>query len=217
MTSISSVTGSAVGQPADSTEPALGKEDFLTLLVAQLQNQDPLNPTDPTEFTAQLAQFSSLEQLIDINSNLDGMSGGAGLMSSVGALGREVTARAEEVEYSGSPLELGYQLDRGATGVTLLVRDDSGNVVRTLEGTELDAGTHFLTWDGKTDSGTDVAQGAYSLSVVEQRGDGSGGGTSLVRSTVTGLENQTSGTELLTDAGPIGIDSVITIQEQSNS
>jgi flagellar basal-body rod modification protein FlgD len=217
MTTIGSVTGASTGQAGGSTGPVLNKEDFLTLLVAQLENQDPLNPTDPTQFTAQLAQFSSLEQLIDINTNLEGMAGGTGVMSSVGALGKDVVFRAEEVEYAGSPMDLGYRLDSGVTGVSLTVRDSGGNVVRTIEGAELEEGTHFLSWDGKTDGGTDAAQGTYSLSVVEQRGDQSETGTSLVRSTVTGLENRTSGTELLTDAGAIGLDSVVTIREPGSS
>jgi flagellar basal-body rod modification protein FlgD len=114
-------------------------------------------------------------------------------------------------------MDLGYRLDSGVTGVSLTVRDSGGNVVRTIEGAELEEGTHFLSWDGKTDGGTDAAQGTYSLSVVEQRGDQSETGTSLVRSTVTGLENRTSGTELLTDAGAIGLDSVVTIREPGSS
>lgn len=67
------VTASTQSQSSDttSTDDIMGKEDFLTLLVTQLQNQDPLNPDDPTEFTAQLAQFSSLEQLFNINESMD--------------------------------------------------------------------------------------------------------------------------------------------------
>ena len=126
-------------------------------------------------------------------------------------------AELDTVEYSGSALDLGYRLNSGVTGVTLTVRDSGGNVVRTLEGTELDAGTHFLSWDGKTESGADASQGTYSLSIVERRGDESRAGTSLVRATVTGLENQTSGTELVTDVGGIGLGSVISIQEPSSS
>ena len=217
MTSIGSITGTATGQQSESKGPVLGKEDFLTLLVAQLQNQDPLNPTDPTGFTAQLAQFSSPEQLNHINFSLEGMAGGAGLMSSVGALGKEVVFEAESVEYAGSPLDVGYRLSSGATGVTVTVRDAAGNVVRTLDGAELEEGSHFLTWDGKTESGADASQGTYSLSVVESRGDESKAGTSLVRAIVTGLENRTSGTELVTNAGGVDLGSIISIQEQNNS
>lgn len=216
MTTISSVTSTTTTDQS-STTTTLGKEDFLTLLVAQLQNQDPLNPTDATEFTGQLAQFSSLEQLIDINSNLEELSGDTGIFSSVGALGKEVTVEAESVEYAGSDLQVGYSLDSTVTGVTLTIRDSAGDVVRTLEGSEFDAGMHFLTWDGKNDSGTEVSEGTYSLSVVEQSDESSGSGTSLVRATVTGLESGTSGTELITDAGAVELASVIAIHEDGDS
>src|SRR5512139_3118227 len=71
--SISAATGTSASSTIAAASKAMGKDAFLTLLIAQLQHQDPLNPADSTEFTAQLAQFSSLEQLSTINENLDAL------------------------------------------------------------------------------------------------------------------------------------------------
>ena len=79
---------------AASKAPVLGKDDFLHLLITQLQNQDPLNPTDHTEFTAQLAQFSSLEQLNNVNDNLEALQNyqaSTNNSQAVSLLGKEIT------------------------------------------------------------------------------------------------------------------------------
>ena len=84
-------------------ETSMGKEDFLQLLVAQLQNQDPLNPSDPTEFTAQLAQFSQLEQMTNMTESLEGltlMSSEMQQMSALSLMGQEVTAQTEAFHFS---------------------------------------------------------------------------------------------------------------------
>ena len=87
----------------------LGKEEFLQLLVAQLKNQDPMNPSDPQEFAAQLAQFSTLEQLINVNETLQGQSETDAAMaaalnnsSAVGVLGKTVLALGDSVEVAGT-------------------------------------------------------------------------------------------------------------------
>jgi flagellar basal-body rod modification protein FlgD len=88
MADISSITSASAnsGSSIMSQNNAMGKEDFLTLMVEQLKNQDPMNPADATEFTAQLAQFSSLEQLFNINSSLEEMGSSTAEMQRLSAL-----------------------------------------------------------------------------------------------------------------------------------
>ncbi|MEE4253115.1 MAG: flagellar hook capping FlgD N-terminal domain-containing protein, partial [Desulfuromusa sp.] len=98
--------------PLDTQESSMGKDDFLLLLVAQLENQDPMNPADATEFTSQLAQFSSLEQLENANKSLEGlaaMSSEMERMSALGLIGQDIVAQTSEFHFSGDPLQLGYR------------------------------------------------------------------------------------------------------------
>ncbi len=158
--SITSLTSSK------TEDVSMGKEDFLTLLVAQLQNQDPMNPSDATEFTAQLAQFSQLEQLTNVNSSLEGlatMSSEMQRMSALGLIGQDVVAQADEFDFNGESVELGYRLDSPAEDVKLYVLGSSGATLATLTAQDTSAGEHFFSWDGTTDTGMPLVAGHYSL------------------------------------------------------
>jgi len=145
---------------------SMGKEDFLKLLVAQLQHQDPLNPADSTEFTAQLAQFSQLEQLTNANKSLEQlgrMSGEMEKMSALNLIGQDVVAEGSAFHFSGESMQLGYQLDTPAEKVTLYVQNQSGSTLTTISARETGSGQYFVDWDGYTDSGMPLVPGDYSL------------------------------------------------------
>ncbi len=144
----------------------MGKDDFLLLLTAQLQNQDPLSPLDPTEFTAQLAQFSSLEQLLSINDNLESlqlyaMAGNNAAYSDL--IGKTVTASGGSLDVQGGtpsgPLE--FELEDDASAVFIDIYDKAGALVRSIVAGEHAAGNHTMTWDGRNDAGNPVDDGAY--------------------------------------------------------
>ncbi len=164
----------------------MGKDDFLRLLVTQLNHQDPLNPMDGQEFAAQLAQFSSLEQLSQINSNLD-LSLQSDLMLSqsiannlaVGLIGREVLALDNRL--TGEESQVYLQLGQAAAGVTIEIRNAAGNLVRTLTGGELEAGIRSLSWDGRDEQGNSLPAGDYTFSVAAVDGDGISIATDPVR------------------------------------
>ncbi|MBW2659807.1 MAG: flagellar hook assembly protein FlgD, partial [Deltaproteobacteria bacterium] len=121
-----------------NSKTSMGKEDFLTLLVTQLQNQDPLNPDNPTEFTAQLAQFSSLEQLFTLNESMNDLvtsNAASDKFSSLNTIGKEVAYQSDSFNFSGESREIGYQLDSPATEITLELQQN-GTTVATLQGTE---------------------------------------------------------------------------------
>ncbi len=147
---------------------SMGKEDFLKLLVAQLQHQDPLNPADPTEFTSQLAQFGQLEQLTNANKNLEQlgtMSGEMEKMSALSLIGQDVVAEGSGFTFNGESMQLGYRLDTPADKVTLYVQNQSGSTLTTITARETDSGQYFVDWDGYTDSGMPLVPGDYSLIV----------------------------------------------------
>ncbi|MEW6387363.1 MAG: flagellar hook capping FlgD N-terminal domain-containing protein [Thermodesulfobacteriota bacterium] len=169
--SSSTSTSTALTSATNST---MGKEDFLQLLITQLQNQDPLNPEDPKDFVAQLAQFTSLEQQINTNSNLENLSKSLGTLKNayemaegVSMLGKTVKGVGNTITVaSGQATSASYNLAKAAKEVTVTIANSSGTVVRTLNLGSLAAGDQTLAWDGKNSSGTTVADGTYTFTVT---------------------------------------------------
>ena len=207
MSAISGVNDtSSLFQSQGSKEASLGKDDFLTLLIAQLQNQDPLNPADATEFTAQLAQFSQLEQLSNVNTKLEtfaGMADQVERQSALGLMGEEVVVQASEFEGDGnSTTTLGYRLDVPADKVTLYVLDSNGYNVATLPSSGTQPGEYFVEWNGRNDSGQSVDPGKFTLVVQALDEDEKQlETTSLIRSRVDSVELGADQTSLITTAG----------------
>jgi flagellar basal-body rod modification protein FlgD len=151
----------------------MGKDTFLTLLVTQLQHQDPLEPMENTEFTAQLAQFSSLEQLQSVNSNLNYLQlymASLNNAQAMGFIGQEITAVGNSVHYDGEgSTNLTYTLHGNAARVVINVFDKNGSLVRTKDMTdeaERTKGEHTYIWDGKDKSSDEVSQGEYTFEVL---------------------------------------------------
>ncbi|WP_163339248.1 flagellar hook assembly protein FlgD [Desulfopila sp. IMCC35008] len=211
-------TAQASGTSAENnTNDIMGKQDFLSLLVAQLQNQDPLNPDDPTEFTAQLAQFSSLEQLFNLNESMDNLvqsNANSDRLSTLNTIGKEVVYEGSSFKYNGEPVSLGYKLDGEATQVKLSLQHN-GVTVATLDGSELGEGLHYLEWDGKTAKGQDAPIGDYKIVVNAKATEGeSVGATSLVRAEVTGVDlgGEYGGT-LITNFGEVAFNNILGVYD----
>ncbi len=208
---------SASNSTAATDKNSMGKEDFLTLLVAQLQNQDPLNPDDPTEFTAQLAQFSSLEQLFTLNESMESLvasSTGSDRLSALSTLGKEVIYHADDFKFNGNPVEVGYQLDGIATEVTLSLQHN-GVTVAALKGVDLAEGNHFITWDGFTLKGEPAPFGDYTVAISAKAVGGESVAVApLVKSEVTGIDMDIeSGETLVTRAGSITFNEILGVYE----
>lgn len=142
----------------------MGKDAFLKMLVTQLKNQDPLNPMDGADFTAQLAQFSSLEQLQNVNTQLEFLSlyqVSLNNAQSVNLLGKDVTAKGDIVKVEGVPVDLTYDLSADARKVTIDIYNESGDLVETLESNNQKEGKNSVTWDC-----SGVAHGNYTFEVT---------------------------------------------------
>ncbi|APG27322.1 hypothetical protein A7E78_05370 [Syntrophotalea acetylenivorans] len=219
MSTIADISGSSSsGQLSAITgSSSLGKEDFLTLLVAQLQNQDPLNPSDPTEFTAQLAQYSSLEQLMSVNENIENLastSQNQQQLSALGLIGREVVVEQGEFQLGDSDVTLGYQLDAQADRVELHVQDSRGKSLAVIKPAEMTAGSHFVSWDGTDSNGLPIAKGDYTLSVLALDADEEGiSNQPLIKGQVTGVDLDGSQSTLVTNAGSYSLNKVKSIRE----
>ncbi len=198
----------------------MGKEDFLLLLVAQLQNQDPLNPNDPTEFTAQLAQFSSLEQLFTLNegmSSLVAANANSDRLSTLSTIGKDVAYHGAGFTFSGEPVTLGYKLDGPAAEVTLSLRQN-GMVIATLSGENLTAGSHYLQWDGLLENGTPAPPGEYTIALQARARSGeSVAAAPLIRAEVTGVDlGGVNGGTLITTTGEVPFNSILGVYERGS-
>jgi len=168
----------ATGGTQPSTLPikVLGKDDFLNLLITQLQNQDPLNPTDSTEFTAQLAQFSSLEQLSNVNENLEQLQhfqASINNSQAVSLIGKDITANGNFLQLTdGEPIGCDFKLDGNAAVVVVNIYDDTKGFVKSFESQDLVTGQHTLFWDGKDENGNPAADGTYTFEILAADGAG---------------------------------------------
>lgn len=210
MTGIDGTTTGSISSLTSATgaKSALGKEDFLKLLVSQLQNQDPLNPSDPTQFTAQLAQFSSLEQLSNMSKTLEQLVS-AQELGAMAFIGREVVAENSGFQLGDGGVDLGYRLNEPADSVTLFVQDSLGRTVARLPAEAVTAGEHFLNWDGRDENGQAVPPGEYQLLVSALRGEETAvSTTALVKARVTGVDLNAAGAMLVTTAGDIPMNRV---------
>lgn len=152
----------------------LDRDDFLSLLVTQLNYQDPLEPMKNEDFVAQLATFSSLEQLNNMNSNLllslesdAAMSTTITNTTAATLIGKEVWAYDNgqiEYSYSEDPT-ISFEVPRDASNVTIQISDSEGNIVRTIDTGELEEGEHSITWDGLSDVEGQLAEGSYTYTL----------------------------------------------------
>ena len=194
---------------SDSTQAAqsqlLGNYNtFLTLLTTQLKNQDPLAPLDATQFVSQLSQFSSVEQAIVANQKLDQIISSLGansMMADVGLIGHKVELAGNAVELNNGNASLTYSLANDAAQAGVVIRDASGNIVRSMA-VDSGAGEHSLTWDGTDNSGNSLADGIYSFTFGAADADGKVvTSTSYVTATVNRVETTTDGSELVLSNG----------------
>jgi len=206
---------SATGQAVED-QTTLGKDDFLKLLVAQLEHQNPTDPMDSTAFVAQLAQFSSLEQLTGVNDRLETIAmGQAGLITgqSIDLVGKTIVYPGETLEMDGSSsAEYRYDLDSSAASVEVTIKNAAGETVRTLKGTGLSSGVNEGVWDGMDSSGNPVPAGQYTLSIsaVDDNGDKVGVQTFTVGK-VKGVTFENGYPELLIGSGRVSSADVLEI------
>jgi len=169
------VTGEA-SKSVKKDDKSLGQGDFLKLLVAQLKNQDPMNPMDNTDFTAQMAQFSSLEQLMSVNDNLEILTTSANATNSAQAMsliGKEVKAEGNSIHVkNGIASDISFELPDTAGKVVISVEDQNGNVVRTIEQSSMSAGPQQVAWDGKSQYGAPLPDGLYNYTVIAKDMEG---------------------------------------------
>lgn len=163
--------------PSKST---LGKNDFLRLFVTRLSNQDPMAPMQDEQFIAQMAQFTQLEELQNMNSNLEKSLNWSLLLSqtinntmATSLIGRSVRVESNAlVLQENKPADIHFDLDRAAQNVTIEITDADGTFVRALRIDGASAGANQTTWDGLDASGNQMAPGRYTLKISGEDAEG---------------------------------------------
>jgi len=216
------VNGISIVDKAESGTNASAKrisatfDQFLRLLTAQMQNQDPLSPLDGTEFTNQLVQFSNVEQSINQNLNLEElikMQRSSQASQAVSYIGKTVLANGSEAALEGGKATWQYTLSENSATTTLNILNTDGDIVRTMKGSN-DAGIFNLVWDGTDNDGGLAPDGIYSLTVgAKDANDKFIDTTTDFVGLVEGVNSDNGEINLIINGFNIPVESVISIHE----
>jgi flagellar basal-body rod modification protein FlgD len=223
--SLDALSNSYQSTQGDKTqkEDALGRDTFLTMLVAQLQNQDPLNPMEGSDFSAQLAQFSQLEQLMSLNESMDNLAGSFSNDSEkdlVSYIGKQVTGRVESMDVKEGQVSGGFFSLSETAEVMVAITDASGKTVKTLSQGTKGSGTHLIEWDGTDTEGNAVPDGTYQYTVLANNGTGYKELPTTVTGTVDGIAYSNENPYLVVQGvlvDPDSLTSVIELDDNSQS
>jgi len=198
----------------------LGKDDFMKLMTAQLTHQDPLNPMDSAGMMQQLTSMGSMEQLVNLNKNVQGLhdtNRDVMRAATFSFLDKDVTVRGGGVPVSnGHVPALQFSLPRDAETVSIAIVDKSGAPVRTLELGAYGPGTHTVSWDGKDANGAAVADGYYRYSVQARAADEESVPADLfIRGKVSGVSFDNGRPKLTVNGENIDVQDVIEMSNRS--
>lgn len=185
---------------ASGTSGAQASQDrFMTLLVTQMKNQDPLNPLDNAQLTSQLAQLSTVTGIDKLNSTVQAMMASTQSSQSLQAasmIGRAVLVPGTSTTLTDSKALFGVELTEPADALQVTITDAAGNTVRTLNLGAQAAGSQALSWDGSTNSGGVAPDGRYQLQVSALRGGQASSATALAFSEVNSISMTRQGVQL---------------------
>lgn len=204
------------------------QDNFLTLLIAQMKNQDPTNPMDNSQLTSQLAQINTLAGIERLNTTLgmvsgqidDSLSVNASNMIGKGVMvpGNKILVATSELEGTDNETEtittpFGFELMRDADSVIITILDENGNVVREVDLGSISAGVSSFTWDGQLNDGTTAPDGSYTFSVNASYDGQKVSSTSLGYSVVYGVINSKVNNKVLLDLGILGSISIDEVRQ----
>jgi len=221
---ILSQTSQAFNQKDKASNSEMGQQEFLQLLVAQMRNQDPINPLDSKEFAAQLAQFNSVEQLINVNSGLSTLQGSQDMMSAsltnsmaASMTGKHVKALSSEIYLApGGQSNIQYKLQNSALDVEIVIRNESGSEVRREKLSGVAGGDNQWSWDGRNDAGDRMADGNYHVEIQASNEGSKVNALTYVEGTVGKVRYTGSGVFLHVNGVNVSIGDVEEVAQNSN-
>ncbi len=176
--------------PLAATSATQIQDRFLTLLVTQLKNQDPLSPMDNSQITTQLSQISTVSGIDKLNDTVASLATALATsqsMSSASMIGRQVIAPGATLTLADKRAAGAVELAEAADRVTLTVTGPSGNIVRRLELGPSAAGLQAFSWDGTAEDGAAAKDGSYTYRIEAVREGKAVGATAYTVGTVTGV------------------------------
>jgi len=206
---------SSSNQPAARTRNNLGEKDiFLKLLVAQMQNQNPLKPQDATQMSSQLAQFNMVDAQRQTNEKLNTLVALQAIRTNEGTassyLGHEVAYGGDIVSHTGGSTNMMIQLGQDSASTEILIKDDTGTVIRHISAGALGKGDNFVTWDGLDDKGNTMPNGDYTLEIkaTDKAGDAMAAASISPMGIVSAIRTNAQGLSLIINGKEIQLDSV---------
>ncbi|MEZ4743601.1 MAG: flagellar hook assembly protein FlgD [Bdellovibrionota bacterium] len=197
----------------------LDKDDFLKLFITQLQNQDPLKPKDGAEMASQLAQFNSVEQMVNFNKGLERLEKAqtAGQsMNYINYIGKEISVNNGRVRLSDSGIgNVSFKAPTNLSNVRLDVRDTSGALVATKDLGSLMSGSHKLSWDGTGKDGEKLANANYTVSVSAKDTSGIDVPIEITNKVkITGIDLSDGNSQFYTNLGRLKVNEIASIGDQ---
>ncbi|WP_345940652.1 flagellar hook capping FlgD N-terminal domain-containing protein [Sphingomonas sp. So64.6b] len=191
--------------PSPSASGQLGQSDFLKLMTAQLKNQDPFAPVDNTQMVAQMAQFSSVAGISEMNSTLKAISdklAGTSQSDALAYVGRTVLTEGNVAfGRTAGGIAGAIELDGDATQVNISIQSADGQVLKNMQLGPQSKGTVEFDWDGKTDAGADAGNGPFKVVVTAAQNNSAVTSRTLVWAPVAAVSMPASGTPVLTLPG----------------
>lgn len=197
------------------------RDNFMTLLITQLQNQDPLNPLENNEMTSQLAQINTVSGIEDLNKTLSGITrqiDAGQTLQATGLIGQGVLVPGDRVlleqgeEGGVHTTPFGIELGQSAENVRVTISGSDGQVINRYDIGSVKAGVESFTWDGKTSEGNAAVPGAYRVNVEAMNGDKTLSSQTLNYAMVGGITppDENGGVRLDLGAiyGQVGLDQV---------
>jgi len=213
--SATSSSSSNSAPAASSALPAstIGSQDFLGLLVSELQNQDPLNATSVTDFINQMTSYANFSQQQSINTNLNSLAGAFSslvTLNSVNYIGHSVVAKTDTAALENGSATFGYSLSGAATNVAITIKDSAGKTVFTGPGTG-NAGSNTFAWDGKDSDGNQLLDGGqYTIGVTATDAVGNSVfNFATITGLVTALDTSTGFPTFTVNGVPVSVSSII--------
>lgn len=217
-------TGAAAGTTSSSASGAvpanmnINQQQFLQLISTQMQNQDPLNPTDPTQFLAQVEGLSEVSSLQSLQTSISGLATGlqgAQMLNGTSLLGHSVLAPGTTAQLAaGGTVSGAVTAPTGAGSLTVSVTDASGALVDSFSVAPAAGGYTHFSWNGTTASGTAAPAGQYAIGVSAAVGAGSQALSPLIYSQVQSvtIDPATQTLDLNTVNGTLPLSSVVSVQ-----
>jgi flagellar basal-body rod modification protein FlgD len=225
----SPVTAPATATPssaADATNQGIASladnfNTFLTLLTTQLKNQDPTSPLDSNQFTQQLVQMTGVEQQLNANSLLKQVVANTsnGISTAVTLIGKDVKAVSNTANLTNGQALWTYNLPATASDLKVEVLDANGNLVHAEAPTNLTAGDHPFSWNGKDLAGTQLPNGGtYTLRVTATDATGTAlATTNYVEGIVTGVTQANGSTNITINGGPVDWSRVVSVNQPATT